>query len=133
MIRYAAIAIFVLRLVYQPSSLQAQDATNYKNLTSESKVQPRISNLKAVASGNRIILNWEVADNKETDQFEIEKSTDGRNYKLVALVFGSEELNNAEYMFYEKASGKTVHYRVKLISKDRGTAYSKPVEVRPAG
>ena len=131
MTKYAAIAIFVLRLVYQPASLQAQDATNFKNLTSDTKVQPRISNVKVQATGNRIILNWDVAQNSQTDQFEIEKSTDGRHYKLVALVFGSEDANDAQYMFYEKAGSKTVQYRIKLISKNKNTEYSKPVEVRP--
>ncbi len=130
MIKYAAIAIFVLRLVYQPS-LQAQDATNFNNLTSDTKAQPRISNVRALVSGNKIILNWHVAENSQTDNFEIERSIDARHFKLAALVFGSEEVNNAEYMFYEKAGPRKVQYRIRLIAKDKSTEYSKPVEVQP--
>ena len=76
-------------------------------------------------------MNWEVGDNETADQFEVEKSTDGKNYIMAALVFGTDKSETDKYQFYEKAGSQRVLYRIKLINKDRKTEYSTVVEINP--
>ena len=131
MTKYAAIAIFVLRLIYQPSAAQAQDATILKSVSSTEVSAPLISNVKARVLAEKNMLDWDITDNSATGIFEIEKSTDGRHFTLAAIVFGSEEKNKAHYSFYEKATIKPVQYRIKLITRENRIMYTSPVSVRP--
>lgn len=72
----------------------------------------------------RYWLNWTVDRNQETDQFEIERSSDGKNFTMAALVFGSEKSDSDNYQFYEKAKSKKMYYRIKVIYKDNSIEYS---------
>lgn len=126
MIRIAAIAILVLRLIYQPSYAQPQIVS-----FEMPDDQPKISALKAGIINNKVVLKWTVEKNNMTDQFEIEKCTDGTHFVLAALVFGTEDIKDGRYEFYEKAGNQKVVYRVKLIGKNRETVYSNLIEVSP--
>jgi hypothetical protein len=72
----------------------------------------------------RFWLNWTVDHNQETNQFEIEKSSDGKNFTMAALVFGTDKSDSDNYQFYEKARSKKMYYRIKIIYKDNSTEYS---------
>src|SRR5262245_47514601 len=78
---------------------------------------------------NKIVLNWKVKDNETADQFEVERSVDGENFEMAALVFGTDSKNADNYQFYERPGNKKVMYRIKLIGKDRATDYSKVIEL----
>lgn len=77
----------------------------------------------------RFWLNWTVDHNQETNQFEIEKSSDGKNFTMAALVFGTENADTGKYQFYEKAKSKKMYYRIKIIYKDNTTEYSDIITV----
>lgn len=77
----------------------------------------------------RFWLNWTVDHNRETNQFEIEKSSDGKNFTMAALVFGTENSDTGNYQFYEKAKSKKMYYRIKIIYKDNSTEYSDIITV----
>ena len=47
--------------------------------------------------------------------FEIEKSSNGREFKMAALVFGTEKAGDENYKFFEKAVSKKVYYRIKMV------------------
>lgn len=79
--------------------------------------------------GNRTELHWLVDKNENVNQFEIEKSTDGKNFKIAALVFGSEKSNTDSYMFYEKGTDKKVSYRIRLVDNKGAIIYSEIIEV----
>ncbi len=63
--------------------------------------------------------------------FEIEKSIDGKNFSMAALVFGTDKTETDNYMFYEKATKKKMMYRVKVINKDQTVDYSSIIEIDP--
>jgi len=73
----------------------------------------------------RIYLHWTVIDNQAADKFEIEKSTDGgETFKSVALVFGTDKDDWADYKFYEKKkNSRYASYRIKIIQKDQSIQY----------
>ena len=81
---------------------------------------------------SRFIINWVVNNNQTADQFEIEKSTDGKNFSLAGIVFGTDIATYNNYQFFEKASGVKTIYRIKLVSKNKTAYYSSLIEINPA-
>jgi hypothetical protein len=89
----------------------------------------RLVNFKATVDNNKVMLQWEATDNGNAYQFEVEKSYDGRNFAMTALVFGTDKTDTDQYMFYEKAGDKKVSYRIKVISKDKQAVYSEVIVI----
>lgn len=83
-------------------------------------------------NNNKVLLYWVVDENQTADQFEVEKSFDGKNFKMAALVFGTDKPETDSYMFYEKAASKKLLYRIKIIDKKGKISYSDTIEVKPA-
>jgi trimeric autotransporter adhesin len=80
----------------------------------------------SVNPGNKIALQWKVSNNKTADQFEVQRSGDGKDYTTVALVFSSEKSDIENYMFYETlTSFEKVIYRLKMIDKNGQVNYSR--------
>ena len=77
-------------------------------------------------NNNKVLLQWTVAENERDDRFEVERSTDGKNFRLAALVFTSEKTGNENYLFYENlnTTGK-IYYRLKMYEKSGTIVYSK--------
>jgi len=75
---------------------------------------------------NKVTLNWTVADNEIANNFEVERSFNGRDYTTAGVVFASEKMGTENYMFYETTSGTDkVMYRLKMIDKHHEVNYSK--------
>ncbi|OSZ73722.1 hypothetical protein CAP36_17100 [Chitinophagaceae bacterium IBVUCB2] len=135
MIKYAVFfTIFALRLFYQPSNAQETLAPfaspSYTSLT-KAKNLPSLINFNGNITNNRVLLQWQVSENQAADQFEIEKSTDGKNFSLAALIFGTDKPETDNYWFYEKAKQSKFHYRVKMITKAKQTTYSSVIVIKP--
>jgi hypothetical protein len=75
---------------------------------------------------NKVTLNWTVADNETANSFEIERSTNGRDFTSIGVVFASEKMGTENYMFYETyTASEKVMYRLKMIDKNKEIDYSK--------
>jgi len=128
------IVIIALRISYHPS-----DATTIIPFANPSPVPPpaiganpaKVISINGSISNNKVILNWVVGQNETADQFEVEKSTDGKHFTMAALVFGTDKPENGNYQFYEKAGNQKISYRIKIINKNRETEYSPVVEINP--
>jgi hypothetical protein len=92
----------------------------------------KVINLKASLYNNKVLLQWMVTENELADQFEVEKSTDGTNFTMAALVFGTDKPETDNYAFYEKATDKKTIYRIRIIKKDKKSEYSETVIIEPA-
>jgi len=79
-----------------------------------------------INKSNKVSLEWKVVNNETIDQFEIQRSYDGNEFKTISAVFASEKKDNESYMFYETISnfGKAM-YRLKMIDKNNKVTYSK--------
>ncbi len=132
----ALLIILGLRVFYQPSLAQNSTAPfaslNITTASTNAKTNAKVLDLKGVIKNNKVILDWIVSENETADLFEIEKSTDGKTYTMAALVFGTDKPATDNYQFYEKAGNKKVSYRIKIINKDKQTAYSAVVEIIPS-
>lgn len=91
----------------------------------------RLINFKGSINKNKLWLEWMVKENEKADQFVIEKSVDGKNFEMAALVFGTDKPDTENYRFYEKAADKKISYRIKLITKKQEMEYSSIIEVNP--
>jgi|GEM_PF-729280 len=69
-------------------------------------------------------LDWTVSANSETSLLEIERSSDGKNFSLAAIVFPTENKGADKYKYYEKVKNSKTFYRVKIILKNGSIAYS---------
>ena len=129
------VILVALRIVYQPTEVSGatpafENSVIYSACTSVMSGAKVIS-LNASVRNNKVYLNWSVSENETADMFEVEKSMDGKNFVMAALVFSTEQANTGNYEFYEKAGNRKLVYRIKLISKDNTTGYSPVVSISP--
>jgi hypothetical protein len=138
MIKFFSLAVILtLRLVYQPSAEKPAPAPFSDPAASAvqfsvAAVPAKLVKFEAFTKNNKVILRWAVNENETADRFLVEKSTDGKNYAVAALVFGSEKPSEDNYEFYEKAGNQKVRYRIQLVNKDNKTQYSEVLEVKPS-
>jgi hypothetical protein len=130
------IIIIALRVFYQPSPNQPETSPfaspSHLPASTISFVPAKLINVNGSISNHKVILNWVVGENETADQFEVEKSSDGKIFTLTALVFGTDKPETDKYQFYEKAANQKILYRIKLINKNRSTEYSEVIEINPA-
>lgn len=130
MVKYFAfVIILALRFIYQPGETTNKDP--FTSPLSSTGDPVKFISFTSNLNNGKIFLQWQVSGNELINQFEVEKSGDGRNYNLAGLVFGTENPDNDSYWFYEKATRKKLYYRLKLIKKGDEIAYSPVIEVNP--
>lgn len=77
-------------------------------------------------------LQWTTASETNNDYFEIQHSTDGRNFKVVGQVKGYGNSNtDRDYFFSHEVSGTAIsYYRLKQVDFDGKYEYSGIISVR---
>src|SRR4051812_1298651 len=132
MTKYAALVLLIaLRFVHQPADAEASVApfTSPTPSFAAATTAAKLLYVDGHVANNKIILDWVVNENETADQFEIEKSIDGKHFTVAALVFGSDKSAKGTYQFYEKAGNHKVSYRIKLINKNQQPEYSAVIEI----
>jgi uncharacterized cupredoxin-like copper-binding protein len=93
--------------------------------------------LAATATEKSVFINWVTASEKNNSHFEVERSTDMKVFKTVAMVldgFSTTGTDGKTYKFKEAAGevkkGKTVYYRLKQIDNDSQVHYSSVMAVQ---
>ena len=81
---------------------------------------------------NATLLEWETANEINTAQFIIERSTDGRNFTQIGVVAAAGNNSNTNrYSFTDydatRQSSSILYYRLKITDRDGAYAYSKVV------
>ena len=128
MIKTAALIILLTaRLFYQPA--EEKDIVAPFTSPAAFTIPARISALHATLRNDKVVLEWTVDSNESADMFEVEKSSDGKDFKTAALVFGTDIPATASYSFFEKARSSKEKYRIKIVNKDKTAEYSPVVEV----
>jgi hypothetical protein len=130
----AFVVLLALRLSYQPGQVKTDMAPFAKPSPMPvmgSVLTAKLINFKADLLENKVILKWAVDENESAEMFEIEKSTDGKTFRMTGLVFGTDHPEGGSYQFYEKAGNQKVKYRIKLINKNKRAEYSNVIEINP--
>jgi hypothetical protein len=134
MIKFFTLLItIVFSLFYTPlfAHPAAPFATPSFFLLEPLQLPAKLINFKGSVAGDKVILQWAVNENETANQFEVQKSIDGKNFIMTALVFGTDKPATDNYKFYEKAISKKVLYRIKLINKNQKTEYSSVITIDP--
>lgn len=95
------------------------------------------ASLAATATEKGVFINWVTVSEMNNSHFEVERSTDMKSFKTVAIVldgFTVTGTNGKTYKFKETADdvkkGKTVYYRLKQIDINNHIHYSKVMAVQ---
>lgn len=96
------------------------------------------ASLNATATDNSVFINWVTASEQNNSHFEVERSTDMKDFKTVAMVLDGFSATGTStgksYKFKEAAGdvkkGKTVYYRLKQVDNDNRVHYSKVMAVQ---
>lgn len=95
------------------------------------------ASLAATATDNGVMINWVTVSELNNSHFEVERSTDMKSFKTVAMVldgFDATGTSGKSYKFKEAAAelkkGKTVYYRLKQIDNDNQVHYSTVMAVQ---
>jgi hypothetical protein len=80
---------------------------------------PKVSNIQVAQKSNSVSITWEADGEQQDLYYEIERSTDGVQFKTAAIVLTGFESNNSySYFFREKAGSSKIIYRIKQLKKD---------------
>ncbi len=85
----------------------------------------RLTFFKATCENNKVVLKWQTAAESNSKEFIIERSTDGKNFQIIATVKASGNstiVNN--YSYTDIDENRLVHYRLKQVDKDGRSNYS---------
>lgn len=95
------------------------------------------ASLVASASEKGVFINWVTVSELNNSHFEVERSTDMRSFKTVAMVldgFAATGTNGKTYKYKESTSqlakGKMVYYRLKQIDINNQVHYSTIMAVQ---
>lgn len=77
-------------------------------------------------------LIWRIDNNTDLNRFELERSTDGRNFSVQGILFPSEG-NSLSYQFPDNLSRveeNVIYYRLAMVEKNGEMKYSKIATIR---
>jgi len=77
-------------------------------------------------------LSWTIASNQSISSFEVEKSTNGKDFKTIAVLAATENFNTENYTYSDTAiSADKIMYRLRvLIKRSQNDFYSRIIFVR---
>jgi len=114
------------------SDTASASAGRFRIVFKNSLVLPvTFSSLTAQQDGSNIATEWKVENEINISRYELEKSTDGRNFTRIYTTTVTGNINNvATYHFTDReaVSGDNF-YRVKSIGNNGTTSYSRIVKV----
>ena len=90
-----------------------------------------ISNFSANPTNSNNRINWVIANNRAVNSFEVEKSTDGKDFKVIAVLLATEKFGTENYTYADTATGADkVMYRLRILNKSQHDFYSRIILVR---
>ena len=116
-----AIVVFLTNATLQAQSTTASSTIAKSNVSkSETTANVVLQSFDLTRSGNGIKLNWQTATEKNNNYFEIQRSIDGIQYEVIALMFAKEDAEKgAAYRYTDQEIAKlntdNLHYRLRII------------------
>ena len=82
--------------------------------------------VNSTSSINR--LDWTVGNNQGAKSFWIERCTNGKDFKTIAVLLATEKLSTESYRYADTITSQDkIMYRLRILSKNQHTFYSKIV------
>ena len=76
-------------------------------------------------NNDKINLQWAVAENENNDHFEVEKSTDGKEFTTAAIVMASSKPGTESYSINETMKSEKIYYRLRMFDNNKVVTFSK--------
>jgi hypothetical protein len=101
-------------------------ATVTINYTVGGALPLKLTSFQGKMNDGRVSLRWDLAENKNAQRFEIERSFNGTDFSLVGIVMASDNSGRESYSFVNDiSSNPKVMYRLKTIDNSNIAEYSK--------
>jgi hypothetical protein len=96
------------------TSNTASSSFGYFTLASSTANNPlpiSLISFTVAPDGNKAIINWQTASEKDNDYFTLERSTDGRNFEIITTVRGAGTVNEKrEYSYTDETPLAGISY-----------------------
>lgn len=90
----------------------------------------KMGEISARNAGTHNMVNWTSLAEDDGDYFEIERSMDGQSYVKIATIAGRYK-TGGNYQFKDERPATGInYYRLKIITKNGNSSYSKVVNLR---
>lgn len=90
-----------------------------------------ISNFSAAPTDSCNRVTWTIANNRAAKSFEVEKSTNGKDFKIIAVLTATEKFGTENYTYADTATGADkIMYRLRILNKSQHDFYSRIILVR---
>jgi Secretion system C-terminal sorting domain len=91
-----------------------------------------VSNFSGNSTNSCNRLTWTIASNQSISSFEVEKSTNGKDFKTIAVLVATEKFNTESYTYSDTAiSADKIMYRLRvLIKRSQNDFYSRIILVQ---
>jgi hypothetical protein len=103
------------------------DDLSLSNVVEEAPLPVNFITITAKKNDNNVDIKWAVADEINVDHYEIERSSDGRNFKTIGSVYAGKK-NVYSYTDGQVPNGPAL-YRVKNVDIDGRFKYSTIIRV----
>ncbi|HEV8270708.1 MAG TPA: T9SS type A sorting domain-containing protein [Chitinophagaceae bacterium] len=90
-----------------------------------------ISNFNAASTNSCNRLNWTLENNRAVNSFEVERSTNGKDFKIISVLLATEKFSIENYTYADTAvHADTIMYRLRILTKTQHDFYSRIILVR---
>jgi hypothetical protein len=90
-----------------------------------------ISTFNAAPTDSCNRITWTIANNRAAKSFEVEKSTDGKNFKVIAVLIATAKYGTESYTYGDTATvADKIMYRLRILNKSQHDFYSRIILVR---
>ena len=88
----------------------------------------RITYLKAQSRNGNVGITWKTDKEENLRQYEIESSSDGRNYKNLGFIPAANNINGDVYQFENTVDyTDSAFYRLKIVDANGKWLYTEPI------
>jgi hypothetical protein len=99
------------------------------NTTAPITLPIKLTSFQGSLTADKTQLQWSVAENETGDLFEVQRSSEGKNFSTVAIVSTTQK-QGAESYSYKEIAQSIAYYRLRIINKDRSATYSKVLLIK---
>ena len=86
----------------------------------------KIISFNAEKVKNAVVITWAPSIQPQTNHFEIQRSADGSQWKVVAIMFPFEDSTVSHtYRYSDKSAPATAHYLIRQIDINKKENFSK--------
>lgn len=86
---------------------------------------------KGYLNNNKILLDWRTSSEQNSKHFELEKSSDGVNFRSIGIVAAAgNSSSDRSYNFTDRQVNELNYYRLKMVDIDGRFIYSKTILIK---